>query len=345
MLSSKPRVFVLQPVPGEAIARLRRIATVDVFPRRDRTITRDELIAGVDGCEYLWALGEIPVDGEVMDAGPLRFIAIMEILSRAVDVEAATQRGIPVSSLPNLEVITTSTAEHTLALILALARRLRDAERLIRAGKWRQYQSEALLGTLLEGKVLGIVGLGNVGRKVARRAQAMEMRITYTDRSRLDEATERALGVEWRALDDLLREADLVVLTATLTASSVGLIDARRLALMKPSALLVNTSRGRIVDEAALVEALAGKVIAGAALDVFETEPPIAGGGPRVVLHGMEIVLLTPHLGTATHEARSTMAASIVSDLSDAIAGRRPGTVINPEVYGEAPSVAPERIG
>jgi glyoxylate reductase len=345
MPTSKPRVYVVQPVPAEALAELRRIAAVEVVPHFDRAISRDELLAGVRGCEYLWALGEIPVDGEVMDAGPLRFIAIMEILSRAVDVHAATQRAIPVSSLANLDIITTSTAEHVMALTLALARRLAAAERLVRDRGWAQYQSMALLGTLLDGKELGIVGLGNVGRKLARRARRMGMRVTYTDRSRFDERIERRLAVQWRELDDLLRAADVVALTPTLTASSVGLIDGRRLAMMKPTAYLVNTSRGQVVDEAALVAALAAERIAGAALDVFETEPPTPGGGPRDELLGMQNVLLTPHLGTATREARSAMAASVVADLGAAIAGGRPNTVINPEVYGRPPRAPADRIG
>jgi glyoxylate reductase len=340
-----PKVFVIQAVPEEAVAVLRRVASVTVFPAFDRTISRTELLASARGCDYLWALGEIPVDGAVMDAGPLKMIAIMEILSRAVEVDAATARGIPVTTLPNLEIITTSTAELAFSLIQALTRRLPEADRLVRDDRWTQYQSMALLGTLLEGKVLGIVGLGNVGRKLARRAQGSGMRVVYTDRSRFDQATERRLDVGWLELDELMSESDVIALTPTLTASSVRLIDGRRLGLMKPTAYLVNTSRGPVLDEGALVDALAAGQLAGAALDVFETEPPTPGGGPRTELRRLDNVILTPHLGTATVEARREMALTVVANLEAAIAGRRPRDVINPEVYGDASAPALDRIG
>jgi len=345
MHATVPRVFVVQPVPDATVAELRRLASVEVFPSVDRAITHAELLEGVRGCQYLWALGEIPVDGEVMDAGPLKFIAIMEILSRAVDLRAATSRGIPVTALVNLDVITTSTAEHAFALIAALARRLPAAERLLREGRWAQYQSMAVLGTMLEGKVLGIVGLGNVGRKLARRAQGSGMHVVYTDRSRFDGDVERSLAVEWRELDELMADSDVIALTPTLTASSIGLIDARRLALMKPTAYLVNTSRGPVVDNGALVTALADGRIAGAALDVFETEPPTPGGGPRPELLEFDNVILTPHRGTATREARAAMAATVVAALAAVIDGRRPENVINPEVYGEPARPSIGRIG
>ncbi len=250
------RVFIVQGVPEEALTDLRGLASVDMFEATDRIITRDELLARTEGCQFLWALGEVPVDAGVMAAADLRLIGIMEITSRAVDIPAATARGIPVTTLPNMDAVTTSTAEHTLALLLALARRLPDAERLLRDGHWAQYQSMALLGTRIAGKVLGIVGLGTVGRKLAARARACEMTVIYTDRQRFDEDLERALEVEWRDIDAVFREADFLALTPTLTASSRGLASAERLASMKPTAYLINTSRGAVVDEEALVRLL-----------------------------------------------------------------------------------------
>jgi len=340
----RPKVFIVQPVPEEALTELRAVADVEMFGALDRTITRRELQRGVRSCEYLWVLGEIPVDAEILDGAELKLIAIMEILSRSVDIAAATARGIPVTTLPNLDAVTTSTAEHTLGLLVALARRLPQAERLLREGRWAQYQSMALLGTRLAGKTLGIVGLGNVGRRLARYAVGLGMVIRYTDRARLPEA-EQQLGVEWRELDELFRESDFIALTPTLTASSRGLVGRRLLESMKRDAFLVNTSRGPVVDEAALVDVLREKRIAGAALDVFETEPPTVGGGPHPGLLELENVILTPHLGTATRESRTEMARIVASGVVAAIEGRRPPYVTNPEVYGETAGPVLDRIG
>jgi glyoxylate reductase len=339
----RPTVFIVQGVPDEALSDLRTVASVEMFSPIDRLIEERELVEAVRGADYLWVLGEVRVTAATIDAGNLRMIAIMEIVSRSVDIAAATARGIPVTTLPNLPAITTSTAEHTLALLLACARRLPDAERLLREGRWTQYQSMALLGDRLAGRTAGIVGLGSVGRRLARYLLAMDMRVLYTDRQRLPEQ-EETLGVEWRTAEDLFAESDVIALTLTLTASSRGLVGRRLLERVKPGSILVNTSRGQVVDEAALVEALREHRLAGAALDVFETEPPMPGGGPRRELLDFDNVILTPHLGTATRETRIEMARTVASDLMDMIQGRRPPHVVNPEVFGEAPAQALDRI-
>jgi phosphoglycerate dehydrogenase-like enzyme len=243
-----------------------------------------------------------------------------------------------------MDAITTSTAEHTLGLILALARRLPEAEHLLRAGRWTQYQSIALLGRRLSGSVLGIVGLGAVGRKLAARARACEMTVIYTDRRRLHRDDERRLHVTWRDVDAIFREADFLALTPTLTTSSRGLASAERIGTMKSSAYLINTSRGQVLDERALAAALRERRLAGAALDVFEREPPILGGGPIRELLEQPNVILTPHLGTATIETRTEMARVVADGIRDAIAGRRPAHVINPEVFGEAARPPSERL-
>ena len=340
----RPKIFIVQAVPEEALTELRAVAEVEMFGALDRTITRRELQIGVRRCQYLWVLGEIPVDAEILEGAELKLIAIMEILSRSVDIAAATARRIPVTTLPNLDAVTTSTAEHTLGLLIALARRLPQAEKLLREGRWAQYQSMAVLGTRLVGKSLGIVGLGNVGRRLARYAAGLGMVIRYTDRGRLHEM-EQQLGVEWRELDELFRESDFIALTPTLTASSRGLVGRRLLESMKRNAFLVNTSRGPVLDEAALVDVLREKRIAGAALDVFETEPPTVGGGPHPGLLELENVILTPHLGTATWESRTEMARLVASGVVAAIEGRRPPYVTNPEVYGETAGTRLDRIG
>jgi len=341
----RPTVFIVQAVPEEALVDLRAVASVEMFPALDRLISEPELVKAIRDVDYLWALGEVPVTARTIAvARRLKLLAIMEILSKAVDIQAATARGIPVTSLPNLEAVSISTAEHTFSLLLALARRLPEAERLLREGRWAQYQSMALLGTRLAGKTLGIVGFGSVGRRVASYARALGMHLLYTDRSRLPDQ-EGALGAQWRPIDRLFAEADAIVVSATLTASSRGLVDARLLAVMKPGALLVNTSRGPIIDEAALVDVLRERRIAGAALDVFETEPPTPGGGPSSALLELDNVILTPHLGTATRESRTEMARLVAAGIIDAIEGRRPAHVANPEVYGEPPRPGLDRIG
>jgi glyoxylate reductase len=268
----------------------------------------------------------------------------MEITSRAVDIAAATERGIPVTTLPNMDAVTTSTAEHSLALILALARRLPQAERLLRDGRWTQYQSMALLGKRISGSVLGIVGLGTVGRKLATRARACDMTVLYTDRQRLDQDLEQRLEVGWRDVDTIFREADFLALTPTLTTTSRGLASAERLATMKSSAYLINTSRGQVVDERALARVLRAGGIAGAALDVFEREPPTPGGGPIEELLDLPNVILTPHFGTATLESRTEMARLVADTIIDAIAGRRPANLANPEVFGETARAPSERL-
>ena len=339
----RPRVFIVQAVPEEALQGLQAVASVEVFDHLDRLVSRQELLRAVRTCQYLWVLGEVPVDAEVMDAADLRLIAIMEIVSRSVDIAAATERGIPVTTLPNLPAVTTSTAEHTLALILALARRLPEAEAIVRGSRWRQYQSMALLGTRLAGKTLGIVGLGNVGRRVASYGRALGMQVVYSDRTRLIDA-ESSLGAAWRTLEALFEESDVIVVSATLTTSSRGLIDQRLLGRMRPQALFVNTARGQIVDEAALVDLLRERRIRGAALDVFAHEPPMPGGGPHAGLLDLDNVILTPHLGTATWESRIEMARTVADDIVAAIEGRRPPHIANPQVYGDPTPPSPERI-
>jgi glyoxylate reductase len=262
-----------------------------------------------------------PVDDRVLDLLPdLRLVANYAVGYDQVDVEACRRRGVVVSNTPG--VLDTTTADLAFALLLATQRRLIEGDRLVRAGEWTEGWQEAPLGTDIGGSTLGIVGLGRIGTAVARRARGFDMRVFYNKRERLDPDRERELGVEWRPLDDLLAEADAVTLHVPLSAATVGLIDARRLALLRDGACLVNTARGDVVDEPALVlELVAGRLRAG--LDVFVHEPQV----PHELL-SLPNVVLTPHVGSATRETREAMTRVAVENVLAVAAGRPPVTPV-----------------
>jgi glyoxylate reductase len=341
----RPKIYIPQMIPRAALERLTQAADVDVFPHLDRVIGREELLQRVKGANYLYALAEIPFPAEVMDAAlpDLKGIAAMYIFPKFVDIKAATQRGILVTGIPNMLVETT--AEFTFALLIGTAWRLPEGDRLLRAKEWKQYQSMAFLTTRIYDKTLGIVGLGRIGKAVARRAQGCGMRVLYAKRTRLSPAEEAELKVEFRHLESLFREADIVALTPTLTPDSKGLVGERLLRMMKPTAILINTSRGAVVDERALAKALREGWIAGAGLDVFEREFPHPDPGPYAGLLELPNVVVTPHIGSAARETREAMALRTVENLEAMIQGQRPPDLLNPEVLGEAPRDTGDRIG
>jgi glyoxylate reductase len=340
----KPKVFVVQPIMDVGRRGLEEFADIDVF-ESERMISRPELIHGVGDCDYVWMLGDTPIDAEVMDAAPdLKGIATMALFPNVVDVEAATARGLPVTVVPH--VITKTTCDLTLAHIIGLAWRIVEADRFTRCGRFRQEQSTSFLTTELAGKVVGMIGVGEIGTEIVRRLRAFEMEITYTKRNRLAQNVERELGLTWIAdLDQLLQGADFVVLMTTYNETTHKLIGAREFDLMKPTAFFVNTARGRIVDEPALVEALREGKIAGAGLDVYWNEPPVSEPAPSPELLEFDNVILTPHIGSATVEARAKMALAVVENLRAMVAGERAPNAVNPEVYGEAPVAQPDRLG
>ena len=322
-----PRVFLTQPIPENALARLREVAEVELNPDSTHIITKPELIAALGRNDYLVCLLHDRVDAEVINANPnLKLIASMAITPAGVDVAAATARRIPVTAIPPF--VTEATADLHWALLLAVARRVVEGDRALRSGIFPGSQSLHFVGGEVNGKTLGIIGLGSVGEAVARRARGFRMRILYTKRRRLDEARETALGVEYRSLDDLLKESDFVSVNAVLSPETVHLIGQRELALMRPSAYLVNTARGPIVDEKALVRALEEKRIAGAALDVYEREPMVEPG-----LINLANVVLTPHLGSAALDTRERVAGILVDNAIAVIEGRKPPNLYNPEIY------------
>ena len=328
----QPKVFVVQPIMEDALAMLEEVCDVEVFDS-DRMISKDELIAGVKRSDLLYTLGDTPIDEEVLDANPsLKGIAAMSMILNVIDIEAATARRIPVTNIPH--VITKTTCDLTMALLLGLAWRLVEADRFTRCGKFRQEQSMSFLCHSLPGKTLGLIGLGGIGKEIVKRARAFELDVIYTKRSRLPVTEEQELGVTWRpGNDDVLRESDFVSIMANYNPSSHLMIGEREFGLMKPTAFFINTARGRIVDEAALVRALQEGRIAGAGLDVYWCEPPVGEPAPSPELFKMDNVILTPHMGSATWESRRGMAALCARNIVAMAKGERPPDLVNPDVW------------
>ena len=326
-MSGKPRIFVTQPVADSAVKRLRALGSVTVFPDDSRIIPHKTLMAAVKRADILFCLLHDKIDRAVVAANPkLRHIAAQSITPSNIDVAEATRRGIPVTVVP--PVTTEATADLAFGLMLAAARRMVEGDRLVRAGKFPGGQSRHLLGAIVHGKTLGLVGGGGlIGRAVARRAQGFAMRVLYWTPRRKPESLEREFGLEYVPLDRLLREADFVSIHSPLNAETRHQIGARELSLMKKTAFIINTARGAIIDETALVRALKAKRIAGVGLDVFEHEPKVAADLKR-----MNNVVLNPHLGSATREVREEMANIVVDNIEALLGGRRPPNCVNPQV-------------
>ena len=327
---AKPRVFVSQPVAESAMKRLRALASVKVFPDDSRIIPHRTLIAAVRKADILFCLLHDKIDRSVIAANPkLRHVAAQSITPSNIDVAEATKRGIPVTVVP--PVTTEATADLTFGLMLAAARRIVEGDRLVRAGKFPGGQSRHLLGAIVHGKTIGLVGGGGlIGKAVGRRARGFSMRALYWTPRRKSESEEREAGLTFVPLDQLLRESDFVSVHSPLNADTRHQIGARELGLMKKTAFIINTARGPIIDEAALVRALKAKRIAGAGLDVFEHEPKV-----HAELRRMKNVVLNPHLGSATVEVREEMANIVVDNIEALLVGRTPPNCVNPQVLGK----------
>jgi D-3-phosphoglycerate dehydrogenase len=293
---------------------------------KDAPLEPRELIEACREVEGLMASGT-RVSAEVLEHAPrLRVVANVGVGYDNIDVAACTRRRIAVTNTP--EVLTETTADLSFALLMAAARRIVEADRYVREGHWHYWQWECLWGTDLYRKTLGIYGLGRIGKAVARRARGFSMRVLYHDLVRPTPAVEQELGAQFVDRETLLREADFLSLHVPLTPATHHLISAREFAMMKPAAFLINAARGKVVEEAALVEALEAKQIAGAGLDVFEYEPEV-----QPALLAMPNVVLAPHLGSATSETRLAMAMLAAENLLAALEGCRPPNPVNPEVY------------
>lgn len=321
-----PRVFVTRALPGSALERLSEVAEVQVWPLKDPP-SYAELLKAADGATGLATMLPDRIDEYVFEAAPsVRIVSNLAVGYDNIDVAAATRHGVVVTNTPG--VLFEAVADLTFSLLLAGARRIVEADRIVREGGWPAWRPDFLLGKELNGAKLGLVGLGAIGEAVARRARGFGMRTLYFSRSRKPDA-ETALGVEYAGLPELLRQSDFVSIHVALNPETRGLIGAAELALMKQDAIIVNTARGPIIDQPALVQALRENRIGGAALDVFETEP-LAVDDP---LLSLENVVVAPHVGSATLTTRTRMANLVVDNLIAYLKGEPPPTMLNPEAW------------
>ncbi len=293
--------------------------------QEDRVLSKEEIVAGVRGCQGLLSLLTDTIDEEVMEAGDLKVVSNYAVGYDNIDVKAATKRGIMVANAP-VGGLRESPADFTFALLLCLARRVVEGDKMVREGRFEGWGPLLLLGSDVHGKTLGIVGAGRIGSGVAERAKGFGMRVLCHDVVERKEV-ERDLGASYVSLEELLKESDFVTLHVPLASTTRHMIGGGELDRMKKTALLINTSRGPVVDEEALVAGLRKGDIAGAALDVYEEEPKVHPG-----LLSMENVILTPHMASASLETRTEMAVAAAEGLVEGLMGRRPRFLVNPEV-------------
>ncbi len=321
------KIVIAAALPGTPYDRLLAEHNL-VLPENGVVMEADELRTAVEGAAAAVVLLTHKVDAALLDhAAALRIVANVAVGYDNVDVPAATARSVLVTNTP--DVLTEATADLAWALMLGLARELIPNDRYLRDGRYQRWLPGALLGADVYGRTLGIVGLGRIGQATARRAQGFGMRVLYHQPRRLDPALEASFDAHWVPLEELLAQSDFVSLHCPLNPSTHHLMDANALARMKPTAYLINTARGPVVDEKALADALEAKTIAGAGLDVYEHEPAVE----PALLTQSEAVLL-PHVGSATRSTREAMARLAVEAVADILAGRRPQHPVNPEVLG-----------
>ena len=321
-----PRVLITHRLAEEAVEVARQSCDVHFTPL-DQPLDAATLRQAVAGMDGVICVVTDTIDTAFLKAGAdLKVVANVAAGYDNVDVPAATQRGVVVTNTPG--VVTESTADLTWGLLFSIARRIPEADRYIRAGKWKEWRLLLLLGNDVHGRTLGIIGMGRIGQAVARRARGFGMPILYHNRQRLPETMESELGATWVELETLLQTADFVSVHTPLTAETRHLIGEKELRMMQPTAYLLNTSRGAVVDEAAVIRALREQWIAGAGLDVFEQEPEV----PQA-LKDLENVVLLPHIGSASVASRTRMAVMAAQNAVAALQGERPPHVVNPEVY------------
>jgi len=315
------KIFITGIIPEIAYSKLSESYDVTMY-RGEKPLSKDQIVEGIKDKDALLCILSDRIDRDIMESNPnLEIIANYGAGFDNIDLLAARENKILVTNTPF--VSTVSTAELTFALILGITRRISEGERLMRSGEFQGWAPMFHLGTQLEGKKLGIIGMGNIGKKVARIAKGFQMEVVYHNRSRMSEFEEKEYLVQYRSLEDLLGESDIVTLHLSYHKSLHHYIGDREIGMMKDSAYLINAARGPLVDEKTLLKALVDKRIAGAALDVFELEPEVTEG-----LEKLDNVLITPHIGNATIEARTSMAQVASENIIDALEGKVPKNIV-----------------
>lgn len=322
---AKASVYVTRMIPEENIEELRKHFDVEVN-RDDRALSKEELKEKLKGKDGVVSLLTDTIDGEVLDAAgsQLKIVANYAVGFNNFDLAAATERGVILTNTPG--VLDEATATLTFTLLLSMARRIPEADKFLRDGKWKGWAPMFFIGLDVGGKTLGIAGLGRIGKNVARKAKGFDMKIVYTDVCR-NEEFEKQVGAAFVDKETLLKESDFLTLHVPLVPETHHYIGEKELKMMKKTAVLINASRGPVVDEAALVKALKEKEIWGAGLDVFEDEPMIAPG-----LSDLDNVVIVPHIASATMDTRLKMGAIAVGNIIKVLGGQLPDTCVNPEV-------------
>lgn len=323
---SKFKVLVTRRIPDSGLKILTETCDLDIF-EGEAPISRDVLLKRIKGKDGLLCLLSDKIDKEIVAAGgrSLKVISNYAVGYNNIDVEEATKSGVLVTNTPG--VLTDATADLTWALLLACARRIPKSDSLVRDGRFVGWSPTLLLGREVYGKTLGIIGMGEIGAAVARRAKGFGMKTIYHNRKRDPEA-EKELGAMYVSVDDLLRNSDYVSLHVPLTPETRHLIGEREFAMMKPTAILLNVSRGEVIDEKSLIKALKEGRIDSAGLDVYEKEPRLSPG-----LAELDNVVLTPHTGSATYESRDRMAVMAAENLVAGLRGERPPNLVNVSVW------------
>lgn len=325
-MPTKPKIFLSRPLPPATMALLEEKSELTYNPD-DRVLSREALIAGIAGQDALLCNLTDKIDGDLLDTNPnLKVVANFAVGYNNIDVAAATARKVPVTNTPG--VLTDATADMAWALMFAIGRRVLEGDQLVRSRQWQGWGPLQLLGQDITGATLGLIGFGRIGKAMVKRAKGFDMNVIYWNRTRLSESEEAELGITYASQQEVLTQADFVSLHVALTTDTTHLIGAAELEAMKPTAYLINTARGPVVDEKALVAALQTDSIAGAGLDVFEKEPIL-----EPELYDLSNVVIPPHLGSATIGTRTKMGSMAAENCFAACRGERPPNLVNPEVY------------
>ncbi len=320
------KILLTREIPGPAMERLKKEVDLE-YVSEETKLTKEEIIDKIKDKDGVISMLDDPIDADVINAASkLRVISNYAVGFNNIDIKTATSKGVVVTNTPG--ILTNATADLAWALLMAASRRIVEGDKFLRAGRFHCWGPKLMLGYELTGKTLGIIGMGRIGSAVAKRAKGFDMHVLYYKRHRLSEEEEKEVGAEYVYLDELLSRSDFVSIHTPLTGDTRHMLGEEQFKKMKRNCILVNTARGPIIDEKAMVKALKEGWIAGAGLDVYENEPYITQE-----LLDMDNVVLEPHIGSATYEAREKMAEMVVNDCLAVLNGNKPVNLVNPEVY------------